>query len=56
MAEIPEGPYRSSDQMLARARPSSLGNAGVDFVGLKLFPMSGERSTFMPKKGLQLDA
>src|SRR5262249_44800167 len=46
----------SSDQMLTRARPSSLGNAGADFVSLKLFPMSVERSTFMPKKGVQLDA
>src|ERR1700693_1820883 len=46
----------SSDQMLASARPSSLGNAGADFVSLKLFPMSVERSTFIPKNGLQLDA
>src|SRR6266568_1677294 len=46
----------SSDQMLASARPSSLGNAGADFVSLKLFPISVERSTFIPKNGLQLDA
>src|SRR5450631_392451 len=46
----------SSDQMLISARPSSFGNAGADFVSLKLFPMSVERSTFMPKNGLQLDA
>jgi hypothetical protein len=46
----------SSDQMLASARPSSFGNAGADFVSLKLFPMSVERNTFMPKKGLQLEA
>src|ERR1700680_4767100 len=49
-------PPASSDQMLTSARPSSLGNAGADFVSLKLFPMSVERSTFMPKNGLQLDA
>src|SRR6202521_3093634 len=46
----------SSDQMLASARPSSLGNAGADFVSLKLFPMFVERNTFMPKNGLQLEA
>src|SRR5579872_1274508 len=46
----------SIDQMFASARPSSLGNAGADFVSLKLFPRSVERSTFMPKNGLQLDA
>src|ERR1041385_747823 len=46
----------SSDQMLASARPSSFGNAGADFVSLKLFPMSVERNTFMPKNGLQLEA
>src|ERR1700693_24304 len=46
----------SSDQMLASARPSSLGNAGADDVSLKLFPMSVERNSFMPKKGLQLEA
>ena len=46
----------SIDQMLASARPSSFGNAGADFVSLKLFPMSVERSTFMPKNGLQLEA
>src|ERR1700688_1943298 len=49
-------PPASSPQMLASARPSSLGNAGADFVSLKLFPMSVERNTFMPKNGLQLDA
>ena len=43
-------------QMLARARPSSLGKAGADFVSLKVFPRSLERSTFMPKNGLQLEA
>ena len=42
--------------MLASARPSPLGNAGADFVSLKLLPMSVERSTFIPKNGLQLDA
>src|SRR6185436_9274988 len=46
----------SSDQMLASARPSSLGKAGADFVSLKLFPMSVERNTFIPKNGLQLEA
>src|SRR5262249_60792840 len=46
----------SSDQMFASARPSSLGNAGADLVSLKLLPMSVDRSTFMPKNGLQLDA
>src|SRR5215831_18958595 len=45
----------SSAQMLASARPSSLGNAGADFVSVKLFPMSVERNTFMPKNGLQLE-
>src|SRR5882762_7497603 len=49
-------PPASSDQMLTSARPSSLGNAGADFVSLKLFPMSVERNTFMPKNGLQLEA
>src|SRR4029077_12364539 len=49
-------PPASSDQMLASARPSSLGNAGADFVSLKVFPMSVDRSTFMPKNGLQLEA
>src|SRR5262245_11386726 len=43
----------SSDQMLASARPSSFGNAGVDLVSLKLFPRSVEYRTFMPKNGLQ---
>src|SRR5438034_9994226 len=46
----------SSDQILTSARPSSLGNAGADFVSSKLFPMFVERSTFMPKNGLQLEA
>src|SRR6266436_7585219 len=49
-------PPASSPQMLASARPSSLGNAGADFVSVKLFPMSVERNTFMPKNGLQLEA
>src|SRR5207244_2978340 len=49
-------PPASSAQMLASARPSSLGNVGADFVSVKLFPMSVERNTFMPKNGLQLDA
>src|SRR5437773_5243382 len=49
-------PPASSPQMLASARPSSFGNAGADLVSLKLFPISVERSTFMPKNGLQLDA
>ena len=46
----------SSDQMLASARPSSLGNTGADFVSLNDFPRSVERSTFIPKNGLQFDA
>src|SRR5205814_10321900 len=46
----------SSEQTLTSARPSSLGNAGADCVSLKLFPMSVERNTFMPKNGLQLEA
>ena len=46
----------SSDQMLASARPSSAGNAGADFVSLKVFPRSFERRIFMPKNGLQLEA
>src|SRR6202171_4663697 len=49
-------PPASSDQMLASARPSSLGNAGADFVSVKVFPMFVERNTFMPKNGLQLEA
>src|SRR6202049_1911578 len=48
-------PPASSDQMLASARPSSLGNAGADFVSSKLFPRFVERNTFMPKNGLQLE-
>src|SRR5215471_18742906 len=46
----------SSDQMLARARPSSFGKAGADFVSLNFLPRSVECRTFMPKKGLQLEA
>ena len=46
----------SSDQMLISARPSSFGKAGADFVSLNDFPRSVESSTFMPKKGLQLEA
>src|SRR5262249_6569419 len=46
----------SSDQMLTSARPSSLGNAGADFVSLKLFPLSVERNTFIPKNGFQPEA
>ncbi len=42
--------------MLASARPSSLENAGADFVSAKLLPMSVEHNTFMPKNGLQLEA
>src|SRR5439155_14082986 len=42
--------------MLASARPSSLGNDGADLVSLKVLPRSVERSTFMPKNGLQLEA
>src|SRR5438046_9151267 len=49
-------PPTSSPQMLASARPSSLGNAGPDFVSSKPFPMFVERNTFMPKNGLQLEA
>src|SRR5437870_12669653 len=45
----------SSDHMLASARPSSLGKEGADFVSLNVFPRLVERSTFMPKKALQLD-
>src|SRR2546425_11555822 len=46
----------SSDQMLASARPSSLGKAGADFVSLNVLPRSVERRTFMPKNALQLEA
>src|SRR5262245_10428524 len=46
----------SSDQMFASARPSSFGNAGADLVSLNLLPRSVDTRTFMPKKGLQLDA
>src|SRR5437763_9854115 len=46
----------SSDQMLASARPSSLGKAGAALVSLNFLPRSAETSTFMPKKALQLDA
>src|SRR5437867_3143568 len=46
----------SSAQMLASARPSSFGNAGADFVSLNDLPRSVERSTFIPKNALQLDA
>src|SRR5499427_6176640 len=46
----------SSDQMLASARPSSLGNVGADFVSLNFLPRSVERNSFMPKNGLQLEA
>src|SRR6266576_6824370 len=49
-------PPGSIDQMLASARPSSLGNAGADFVSVKLLPRFVERNTFMPKNGLQLEA
>src|SRR5262249_9762695 len=46
----------SSDQILIRARPSSLGKAGADFVSEKLFPRSVELRMRIPKNGLQLDA
>src|SRR5687768_10297760 len=46
----------SIDQMLASARPSSFGNVGADLVSLTVFPRSVERSTFIPKNALQLDA
>ena len=46
----------SRDQMLATARPSSLGNAGAVFVSSKDFPRSFERRIFIPKKGLQEEA
>src|SRR3989442_16038490 len=46
----------SSDQMLISARPSSFGKAGADFVSLNDFPRSVESRTFIPKKGLQLEA
>src|SRR5688572_15108670 len=49
-------PPASSDQIFATARPSSLGKAGADFVSLKVLPISAERSTFIPKNGLQLEA
>src|SRR5688572_12833842 len=49
-------PPGSSDQILTSARPSSFGNAGADFVSLKVLPMSVDRSTFIPKNGLQFDA
>src|SRR5262245_45159934 len=46
----------SRDQMLASARPSSLGKVGADLVSLNFFPRSVETRTFMPKKALQLEA
>src|SRR6185312_3159998 len=46
----------SNDQILASARPSSLGNAGADFVSLNFLPRSFETRTFMPKNALQLEA
>src|SRR5665213_1404998 len=49
-------PPGSSDQIFASARPSSFGKAGADFVSLNVFPRSVERSTFMPKNALQLEA
>src|SRR5688572_8364741 len=49
-------PPGSSDQILTSARPASLGNAGADFVSLNVLPTSVERSTFIPKNGLQLEA
>src|ERR1051325_3661004 len=51
-----DSPSASSDQMFASARPSSFGNAGADAVSVNDVPMSVERSTFIPKNGLQLDA
>src|SRR5262249_57795919 len=44
------------DQMLASARPSSLGKAGADFVSLNFLPRSVDIRTFMPKNALQLEA
>jgi hypothetical protein len=41
--------------MLASARPSSFGKAGAEVVSVKLWPRSLERSSFMPKKGSQLE-
>src|SRR5437588_5807569 len=46
----------SRDQMLASARPSSLGKAGADLVSLNSLPRSFETRIFMPKKALQLEA
>jgi hypothetical protein len=46
----------SSDQILANARPSSLGNAGADFVSAKVLPRFVDRRSFIPKNGLQLEA
>ena len=46
---------RSTRCSRARGRRPS-GNAGADFVSLNFLPRSVERSTFMPKNGLQLDA
>jgi hypothetical protein len=46
----------SSDQMLVSVRPSFFGNAGADFVSVKLLPMFVEHNTFIPKKGSQLEA
>src|SRR5215813_89588 len=51
----PSGPA-SSDQLLAIARPSSLGNAGADFVSTNVLPRSLDLRTFIPKNGLQLPA
>ena len=42
--------------MLFKARPSFLGKAGIDLVSLNFLPRSVDRSTFIPKKGQQLEA
>src|SRR5258708_19732541 len=42
-------PPASSDQMLASARPSSLGNADPDLISVKLFPRFVQRNPFSPK-------
>ena len=41
---------------VGESRPSSFENAGADLVSLNFLPKSVERRTFMPKKGLQLEA
>src|ERR1041385_3373843 len=46
----------SSDQILARARPSPSGNVGADLVSFQVFPRLVDLRIFIPKNALQLDA